>query len=71
MKQHALKNENNCLNADIYSYLETFGGQSSNPYKMLLMFQHQCELDICGTLIQFFLALVSNICYSNGGSSSK
>ncbi len=27
MEQHALKNENNCLNADIYSYLETSGGQ--------------------------------------------
>jgi hypothetical protein len=30
MEQHALKNENNCLNSKIYSYLETSGGQSSN-----------------------------------------
>ncbi len=31
MKQHALKNVNNHLNANIYSNLETSGGQSSNP----------------------------------------
>jgi hypothetical protein len=43
MEQHALKNVNNCLNTNIYSYLETFGGQSSNPYliKCCLFFQHQ------------------------------
>jgi len=32
MEQCTLKNVNNCLNTDIYSYLETSGGQSSNPY---------------------------------------
>jgi hypothetical protein len=32
MELHALKNVNNCLNTNIYSYLETSGGQSSNPY---------------------------------------
>jgi hypothetical protein len=26
------KNLSNCLNTKIYSYLETSGGQSSNPY---------------------------------------
>ncbi len=26
------KNINHCLNTNIYSYLETSGGQSSNPY---------------------------------------
>jgi hypothetical protein len=30
MEQHAFKNVNNCLNTNIYSYLETSGGQSSN-----------------------------------------
>jgi hypothetical protein len=30
MEQHALKNVNNCLNTNIYSYLESSGGQSSN-----------------------------------------
>ncbi len=29
MEQHALKNVNNCLNTNIYTYLETSGGQSS------------------------------------------
>jgi len=28
----ALKNVNNCLNTNIYFYLQTFGGQSSNQY---------------------------------------
>jgi len=39
MEQRALKNVNNCLNTDIYSYLETSGGQSSNPYlNVVLLF---------------------------------
>jgi hypothetical protein len=32
MEQRALKNVNNCLNTNIYSYLETSGGKSSNVY---------------------------------------
>ncbi len=32
MEQHALKNVNYCMNTNIYSYFETSGGQSSNPY---------------------------------------
>jgi hypothetical protein len=32
MEQHTFTNVNNCLNTNIYSYLETSGGQSSNPY---------------------------------------
>ena len=32
MEQRALKNVNNYLNANIYSYLGTSGGQSSNRY---------------------------------------
>ncbi len=32
MEQRALKNVNNCLNTNIYSYLVTSGGQSSNLY---------------------------------------
>jgi hypothetical protein len=35
IEQDALKNVNNCLNANIDSYLETSGGQSSYPYLML------------------------------------
>jgi hypothetical protein len=32
IEQHTLKNINHCLNINIYSYLETSGDQSSNPY---------------------------------------
>jgi hypothetical protein len=32
MEQHALRNVNDCLNTNIYSYLETSGGQSFNLY---------------------------------------
>jgi hypothetical protein len=32
MEQHALKNLNNYLNTNIYSYLETSGVQSRNLY---------------------------------------
>ena len=32
MEEHTLKNGNNGLITNIYSYLETSGGQSSNPY---------------------------------------
>ncbi len=42
MEQHALKNVNNSLNINIYSYLETSGGQCSNPYlNGVHFFQHQ------------------------------
>ena len=30
MEQRTFKNVNNCLNTNIYSYLETSGGQISN-----------------------------------------
>ncbi len=32
MEQHALKNVNNCLNTNTYSYLDTSGRQRSNLY---------------------------------------
>jgi hypothetical protein len=32
MEQPAFKNVNNCLNTNIYSYLETSGDQIYNPY---------------------------------------
>ncbi len=40
MEQHTLKNVNNFLNTNIYSYLETSGGQSSNPYLNVVHFFH-------------------------------
>ncbi len=55
MEQHAFKNVNNCLNTNIYSYLETSGGQSSNPYlNVVHFFKHQSWLEICGNLRQLF-----------------
>ncbi len=38
MEQHALKYVNNCMNTNIYSYLETSGGQSSSPYLNVVPF---------------------------------
>jgi hypothetical protein len=38
MEQHALKNLNNYLNTNIFSYLETFGGQSFNLYITVVPF---------------------------------
>ncbi len=38
MEQDALKIVNNGLNTNIYSYLETSGGQSSNLYLNLVHF---------------------------------
>jgi hypothetical protein len=38
MEQHAFKNVNDCLNNNIYFYLETSGGQSSNLYLNVVNF---------------------------------
>jgi hypothetical protein len=37
-EQHALKNVNNYLNINIYSYLKTSGDQSSIPYLNVVHF---------------------------------
>jgi hypothetical protein len=38
MEQPVLKNVNNCLNTNIYSYLEISGGQHSNLYLKVVHF---------------------------------
>jgi hypothetical protein len=38
MEQCTLKNINNCLNTNIYSYLETSGAQCSNLYLNVVHF---------------------------------
>ncbi len=38
MEQCALKNDNNCLNTIIYSYVQTSGGQSSNLHLNVVHF---------------------------------
>jgi hypothetical protein len=41
MEQHTLRNVNNCLNTNIYSYSETSGDQSCNLYiNFVHFFQH-------------------------------
>ncbi len=40
MEQHTLNIVNNCLNTNIYSYLETSGGQSSNLYLIVVHFSN-------------------------------
>jgi len=42
MEQHALKNVNNCLKTNIYSYLESYGDQSSNLYLNVVHFFNAC-----------------------------
>ncbi len=55
MEQHALKNVNNCLNANFYFYLETSGGQNfKSLFNCSSFLQHQCELEICSSLRQLF-----------------
>jgi len=50
MEEHTLKNANNCLNTNIYSYLETSTGRSSNLYLNVVHFfntmliRHLCKL---------------------------
>jgi hypothetical protein len=51
MAQNPLKSVNNYLNTNIYYYLETSGGQSSN---LCLNVLYQCYLDICGSLRLLF-----------------
>ncbi len=41
MEQHALTNVNDCLHTNIYSYLDTSGGQSSYPYLNVVHFLTQ------------------------------
>ncbi len=38
MEQRTLKNVNNCLNTNIYTYLETSGGKSYNLYLNVVHF---------------------------------
>jgi hypothetical protein len=38
MEQQALKNVNSCLNSNLYSYLETSGGQSPDLYLNVVHF---------------------------------
>ena len=54
MEQHTFKNVNNCLNTNIYSYLETSSGQSFILYLNVVHFSTPVLLEICGSLRQSF-----------------
>jgi hypothetical protein len=57
------KNVNNCLNTNIYSYLETTGGQSSNLYlNVVHFFNASVNLTSVAAQDSCFPALVSNTC---------
>ncbi len=64
-EQLALKIVNNFLNTDIYSYLETSGGQSLNPYlNVVHFFNTSVNLTSVAAKGSCFSALVSNMCCS-------
>jgi hypothetical protein len=62
MEQRALKNANNCLNTNIYSYLETSGGQSSNLHLNFINCLYTRVNKTCvAAQNSCFPALVSNV----------
>ena len=72
MDQHALKNAYNCLNTNIYSYLETSGGQNSNLYLNFV----QCKSSYNGTtrfknVSNCFNTNIYSYLETSGGQSSN
>ncbi len=57
MEQLASKIVNNYFNTNIYSYLETSGGQSLNQYLNVVHFEHHCCLYICGSFGKLFFCI--------------
>ncbi len=68
MEQHTLRNVNNYLNINVYSYLETSGGQSYNLYVNVSSFFSTPELirHLWQLKTVVFLHLVSNMHCSIG-----
>ncbi len=64
MEQHILRIVNKCFNTNIYSYLETSGGQSYNPYLNVVNFSTPVITEHLWQLDTYFPALVSNTCCS-------
>ncbi len=63
MEQHTFISVSNCLNTNIYSYLETSGSQSSNLYLNLVHFLNTRVTSVAAE-DSCFPALVSNMCCS-------
>ena len=65
MEKHILKNVSNCLNTNIYSYVETSGGESSNLYlNVVHFFNTGVNKTTAAAQDSFFPALVSKMCGS-------
>ncbi len=63
MEQRALKSVNNCLNTNIYSYLEKSGSESSNLYlNVVHFFNTSVNQTSVATQDNYFPALLSNTC---------
>jgi hypothetical protein len=66
IKEHTLKNANNCYNTNNYSYIETSGGQSSHLHlNVAHFFNTSVNLTSVAAQGSRFPALVSNMCSSN------
>jgi hypothetical protein len=64
-EQHNLENVNNCLNTNIYSYLETSGGQTSNLHlNVVRFFNTSVNRTSVVAKNSCFPALLSNVCPS-------
>jgi hypothetical protein len=66
MEQHTLTNINNCLHTNIYSYLETSGGQSSNPYLNVVHFFNTRDLWQLKTAVLLHWCLICAVPLSFG-----
>jgi hypothetical protein len=65
MEQCTFKNVNNCLNTNIYSYIETSGGEISSLYlNVVYFFDTSVNLTSVAAYGTCFPALVSNMCCS-------
>ncbi len=65
MEQCTSKNVNNYLKTNIYSYLKTSGGQSSNLYiNVVHIFNTRINKISVAAYDCYFSALVSNMCCS-------
>jgi hypothetical protein len=65
MEHHTLKNVNKCLNTNIYFYLATSGGQSSNLHlNVVHFFNTSVNYTSVAAEDSCFPSLVSNTCYS-------
>jgi hypothetical protein len=54
MEQHALKSVNNCMNTNIYSYLDTSGSQSSGTVFTTLYFHRNLRTGAIGWSVSYW-----------------